>query len=107
MEEMDVLQRIRELCQQRNYSCYELAKRSGIPYSTLNTMLLKGAQPSIPTLRRLCGGFGISMQQFFAGDEDAAVLTEAQKECLSLFCVLTSEEQALAIAYMKGLAHKM
>lgn len=107
LEEMDVLQRIKELCRERKYSYYELAKRSGIPYSTLNTLLLKGAQPSIPTLKRLCDGFGISVQQFFAGEEEAAVLTEAQKECLSLFRVLTSEEQALAIAYMKGLAHRV
>ena len=106
-EDMDVLARIRDLCQERNLSYYELAKRSGIPYSTLNTLLLKGTQPSLPTLRRLCHGFGISVQQFFAGEEDTHYLTSAQKECLSLFSVLTSEEQALAIAYMKGLSHRL
>ncbi|MDO5153410.1 MAG: helix-turn-helix transcriptional regulator [Eubacteriales bacterium] len=106
-EEMDVLQRIKDLCRERNYSYYELAKRSGIPYSTLNTLLLKGAQPSMPTLKRLCAGLGISLQQFFAGEDEATILTAEQKECLSLFNVLTSEEQALAIAYMKGLAHRL
>ena len=48
-EETYVLDRIRYLCRQRNLSCYELAKRSGIPYSTLNTLLLKETQPSLPT----------------------------------------------------------
>lgn len=106
-EEVDVLERIRQLCRERNFSYYELAKRSGIPYSTLNTLLLKGTQPSLPTLRKLCAGLGITLQQFFTENAGELPLTDAQKECLSLFSILTSEEQALAIAYMKGLAHKL
>ena len=79
----------------------------GFPYSTLNTLLLKGTQPSLPTLRKLCAGLGITLQQFFAENAADTSLTREQKECLSLFSVLTSEEQALAIAYLKGLAHKL
>jgi len=107
MEELDVLEQIKHMCKERNLSCYELARRSGIPYSTLNTLFLKKTQPTLPTLRRLCTGFGITLQQFFAGTDTAPQLTESQKECLSLFSILTSEEQALAIAYMKGLSHKL
>lgn len=106
-EDMDVLARITDLCRERNLSYYELAKRSGIPYSTLNTLLLKRTQPSLPTLRRLCNGFGISVLQFFASEEDVQFLTSEQKECLSLFSILTAEEQALAIAFMKGMAHRL
>lgn len=106
-EDMDVLERIKDLCTERSYSYYELAKRSGIPYSTLNTLMLKGTQPSLPTLKRLCSGLGISLQQFFAGEGEVHTLTSEQKECLSLFSILTSEEQALAIAYMKGLSHRL
>ena len=106
-EDMDVLQRIRTLCQERGLSYYELAKRSGIPYSTLNTLLLKETQPSLPTLKRLCIGLGISMQQFFSANEGFTDLTPEQTECLSLFSILSAEEQALAIAYMKGLAHRL
>lgn len=106
-EQVDVLGRIKDLCQERNFSCYELAKRAGIPYSTLNTLFLKGTQPSLPTLCKICAGLGISVQQFFSQDSDAQTLTEAQKECLSLFSILDAEEQALAMAYMKGLAHKL
>lgn len=102
-----MLERLKVLCRERNWSYYELAKRSGIPYSTLNTLLLKGTQPSLPTLKRLCTGLGISMQQFFSDDEQAQVLTQEQKECLSLFQLLTAEEQALALSYMKGLAHRL
>ena len=106
-EELNVLSRIMELCKERNYSYYELAKRSEIPYSTLNTLLLKGTNPSLPTLHRICDGLGITLQQFFSDGEAPATLTHQQEECLSLFSVLTKEEQAMAIAYMKGLARKL
>ena len=106
-EEINALQRIIELCQERNYSYYELAKRSGIPYSTLNTLLLKGANPSLPTLHRLCEGLGITLQQFFSDGATPVALTDRQEECLSIFRILNQEEQQLAIAFMKGLAHKL
>ncbi len=107
MENFDVIQRIKDLCGERNFSYYELAKRSEIPYSTLNTMILKSNSPTLPTLIKLCSGFGISLLQFFDADCCDSSLTDGQKECLSLFNILTTEEQALAIAYMKGLSHKL
>lgn len=99
--------RIKELCEERGFSYYELAKRSEIPYSTLNTMILKENQPSLSTLKKLCNGFGISLLQFFNTEDTPVALSDAQKECLALFDVLTPEEQALVIAYMKGLSHRL
>lgn len=107
METFDVIQRIKDLCAERNYSYYELAKRSGIPYSTLNTMILKSNSPTLPTLIRLCNGFGITLLQFFDTEDSDMDLTENQKECLSLFRILNEEEQNLAIAYMKRLLHRL
>ena len=54
MNELNPLDRIRELCEQRKWSYYQLSKASGIPYSTLNTMLNKENMPSLPTLQKLC-----------------------------------------------------
>ena len=106
-EEINAMARITALCQERNYSYYELAKRSGVPYSTLNTLYLKGTNPSLPTLQRICDGLGITLQQFFSDGETPGDLTPSQEECLSLFRVLTKEDQALALACMKGLAKKL
>ena len=106
-KEFDSISRIQELCRERNFSYYELAKRSHIPYSTLNTMILKNNSPTLPTLQKLCEGFGISLVQFFDFEESTRSLTEAQQECLQLFSGLSPEEQALAISYMKGLAHRL
>lgn len=106
-KEFDAIMRIKELCKERNFSYYELAKRSHIPYSTLNTMILKNNSPTLPTLSKLCEGFGISLVQFFDFEESTQALTSAQKECLQLFSSLSPQEQALAVSYMKGLAHKL
>lgn len=53
--EFNAIERIKELCAERGYSYYELAKRSQIPYSTLNTMILKNNSPTLPTLQAVRG----------------------------------------------------
>lgn len=106
-ESFNAINRIKELCLERDFSYYELAKRSGIPYSTLNTMILKNNSPTLPTLNKLCEGFGITLLQFFDADESMNALTDAQQECLKLFSALSSQDQQLAIAYMKGLGHRL
>lgn len=105
--DFDVNARIKRLCEERNITYYELAKRSDIPYSTLSTMLHKSNQPSLITLRKICDGLGITLSHFFNTENDSVALTESQNECLSLFNLLSVEEQKLTIAYMKGMLHKL
>lgn len=107
MEEFQPLKRIQELCEERNWSYYQLSKASGIAYSTLNTMLNKQNSPSLPTLQKLCEGFGISMTDFFEPCKSLTGLTEDQSMCLALFTSLSPEDKKLAIAYMKGLSRKL
>ncbi len=59
-----VYARIDELRDERNWSDYELAKRSKLDVSTL----YKGRNNSVPdvnTLEQLCEAFGISLGEFF------------------------------------------
>lgn len=103
MEEFDVLGRIQELCRSRDWTYYRLAKESGIPYSTLSTMLRKTNAPTVHTLQKLCNGFGITLEQFFALDDPAAQLTSEEQSLLNLWDTLDETSQSLAIAYMQGL----
>jgi transcriptional regulator with XRE-family HTH domain len=105
--DFNVNARIKQLCAERNITYYELAKRSDIPYSTLSTMLHKSNQPSLITLRKICDGLEITLSHFFNIEGESVSLTEAQNEYLSLFNLLNIEEQKLAIAYMKGMLHKL
>lgn len=60
------LKRIRDILDERNLSLYKLAKKSNIPYSSLNSLFQKNNQPTISTLEKICLGLGISMSDFFS-----------------------------------------
>ncbi|HIX25311.1 MAG TPA: helix-turn-helix domain-containing protein [Candidatus Lachnoclostridium avicola] len=107
MKEINPLERIRGLCTERGWTYYQLSKASGIPYSTLNTMLHKDNMPSLPTLQKLCRGFGISLSEFFEAGRSQRGLTEDQSRCLALCTSLSPEDRKLALAFMKGLAKKL
>ena len=106
MQEFDVIGRIQELCRSRSWTYYRLAKASGIPYSTLSTMLHKTNVPSVPSLMKICDGLGITLAQFFSDQDETAKLTTDQKQCLSIWNRLDSTGKELASAYMLGLADR-
>lgn len=62
-----VVLRIRELCQQKSLSFYRLAYLSAIPKSSLLN-ILHGTNPTITTINKICGGFDMSLQEFFSSD---------------------------------------
>ena len=104
MTDFDVIGRINELCKARSWTYYRLAKESGIPYSSLNTLLHKSYLPTIPSLMKLCVGFGITLAEFFDEGNETATLTRQEKICLSYWNRLDAHSQELALAYMDGLA---
>ena len=104
MDEMGVVSRIDELCKARGWSYYRLSKASGIPYSTLNTMLHKSNVPSVPSLVKICDGFGITIARFFSDTDESVMLTSDQRDCLQIWNRLNERNKELARAYMMGLA---
>lgn len=100
MQEYDVIPRIQELCLQRSWTLYRLAKESGIPYSTLCTMLHKANAPSISTLIRICKGFGVTLSEFFDTGSEVAYYTPEQKALLDQWALLSSENQSAAQKYI-------
>ena len=103
MQEPDVIGRIKELCRARSWSYYRLAKESGITYSTLNTLLRKAYCPAVPTLCRICDGFGITLEQFFSDGSDPFAVTADQRAHLARWEQLSEKEKALAEAYIQAL----
>lgn len=106
MDEFDVMGRIKELCASRSWTYYRLAKEADIPYSSLSTMIHKAYVPSVPSLMKICNGFGITLAQFFSQEDDTAKLSQKQKVCLEYWSRLDEQSQTLALAYMKGLADR-
>lgn len=102
-ENFDILERISALCVSKSWSRYRLAQESGIPISTLNNMFNRTNCPTLPTLERICRGFGITLSQFFDGEKHVD-LSDEQEEILTLWDSLQPEDKKLARAYLKGLA---
>ena len=85
MRDKDVIQHIQDLCKERSWTYYRLAKEADIPYSTLNNMVNRTNIPTIPTLQKLCDAFGITLADFFLDEPDALQLTEGQQEIITLY----------------------
>ena len=64
-----VAKRILELCSERNIAVNALANISGVPPTTIYSMLnTKSQNPGIVSIKKLCDGLGISLRQFFNSD---------------------------------------
>jgi len=104
MREEYVLHRVTELRNERRWSLYRLAKEAGVSYSTLNNSFRRNNVPSVPTLMRICDGFGITLSEFF--DESGSVpeqMTAADQLLLGGFHRLPRSDRNLLTAYMQGL----
>lgn len=64
-----VAQRIIELCEKKNITINGLATVSALPPSTLKNIIYGVSKnPGIVTLKMLCDGLEITLEEFFASD---------------------------------------
>lgn len=66
MENNDVIpMRIKDLADELDISINELAKRSRVTQSTLNSIINDKKSPTLKTIEKICNGLGISLHEFF------------------------------------------
>ena len=64
-----VRQRIEELCRQQDLTVNKLSNISGVTQSTVNNIVSgRNRNATISTIKKLCDGFGITIQEFFESD---------------------------------------
>jgi len=102
---MDATERIKELLKQRGWSAYKLSKQSGLAESTVNNILKRNTVPSVTTLEAICGGFGMTIAQFFAEGEMIEVTPDVS-ELVRYYSVLSDEQKKLAIELLKKMNQK-
>ena len=85
--------KISDLCDERGWSLYQLAEKTGIPYSSLNSSINRDSPPKIDALEKICASFGISLAQFFLDDEQVEILSAKEKELVALFRKLSDKKQ--------------
>ena len=65
-----VRNRILQLCGERNISINKLANICGLPPSSVKNILYgKSQNPKVLTIKMICDGLGITLEQFFDTDE--------------------------------------
>ena len=64
-----VKERIVELCRERDISINKLCNMSGVTQSTVNNIVSgRNNSATISTIKKLCDGLGITIQEFFASN---------------------------------------
>ena len=98
---MDILGRIKQLKDERGWSNYRLAKEAEISEGSLNNLFRLNHQPTMPTLEAICKGLGVSVSQFFAGEDEAVVLSGEQKEMLDVWNRLKQEQRVSLLEFLR------
>lgn len=107
------LNRIKELCDERDWSIYRLAKEADIPYSSLNNIFVRNTHPTVPTLEKICNGLKISLSEFFSDKIPSnytlrySTLSEEEMDLLETFHKLASDDKKILLAYAHGIARKI
>ena len=61
-----LVERIDELCKEKNYSYYALSYKSSVPLTTLiHIMDGTSKNPGVFTVIKICDGLGVSLSEFF------------------------------------------
>lgn len=64
-EQFDVGTRLRAMRAEAGLSQRQLAKQAGVPHAQISNVEKNKVSPSVSTLRRILGGLGVSMADFF------------------------------------------
>lgn len=89
----DILATITTYREERNWTEYQLAERSGLPQSTISSWYRKNLIPTIPSLEKICSAFGITLSQLFAEGDTVVSLTASQKKLLDRWSRLSEDQQ--------------
>lgn len=101
---MDILSKITKLREERHWTEYQLAEKSGLTQSTISSWYRKNMLPTIPSLCKLCDAFGITISQFFLEDSSNVVqLDEKQLLLLNSAAKLDVEQYAALVDFLQKL----
>lgn len=98
---VDILERIKQLRDERGWSNYKLAKESNISPNVLNTLFRRNNMPAMVTIESLCKGLGITLSQFFAEGNEAVELTDEQRELFDRWSTLDQDQRTALLELIK------
>jgi len=100
---MDLQTKIRILMEKRGWTMYQLAKESGVSWSTIRNMFQRNTAPTVPTLEALCNGLEISMAELLLGP-DYPELSNETKELIRRWNKLNNHDKDIIMELMSSLS---
>lgn len=98
---MNVLEKITVLREERHWTEYQLAEKSGLTQSTISSWYRKNLLPTIPSLMKICDAFEITLSHFFLEDSNqSVVLNDRQLELLKVSSKLDKEQMESLINFL-------
>lgn len=90
---LNILEKITTLREERHWTEYQLAERSGLTQSTISSWYRKNLLPTIPSLIKICDAFEITLSHFFLEDSSqSVVLNDRQLQLLESASKLDKEQ---------------
>lgn len=101
---MNILEKITTLREERHWTEYQLAEKSGLTQSTISSWYRKNLLPTIPSLMKICDAFEITLSHFFLEDSNqSVVLSERQLELLEAASKLDRKQMDSLIHFLNNL----
>ena len=85
----------------KGWSEYELAENSELPQSTISSWYRKDIYPTIPTLKKICDAYGITLSQIFDDSSSTPKLNDIEIKYIETFRHLSKKQQEKLIDFLK------
>ncbi|MBQ8130430.1 MAG: helix-turn-helix transcriptional regulator [Clostridia bacterium] len=102
---MEITARLKALLREREWTVARLAKESGLPESTIRSLMSRNAEPTLKTLEAICAGMRITPEQFFNNTSDIG-LREEERRLLFQWACLRESDKELVYALIESLSEK-
>ena len=103
---MNVLEKVKNMQEERGWSTYKLAMESGLTQSTLSNMFARGTCPTVDTLEKICDAFGITLSEFFEESDRKTHVSKEELELLRKYRALTVKEKDAVKSMINALFKK-
>jgi len=97
---LDVNEKIRKMMEDRGWSAYRLTEESGLSNSTISNLFKRKNTPTLNTLESICRAFGMSLHEFFGGEN--FYRDEEERELLRCWMGLKKEQKVLIMEMIKS-----
>lgn len=102
---MDILEKITSMREERHWTEYQLAEKSGLTQSTISSWYRKNMLPTIPSLIKICDAFGVTLSHFFLEDsnDSTVFINKQQLRLLHAAAKLNNKQYEALLTFLDNL----